>query len=253
MVKVVVLGAGNVAYHLTNKLLDCKNIQLVQVYNRDIEKIKYLTSKTTITNNLNQLAKADVYVISVSDNAVPILSKKINAPNKLVVHTCGSLGMNELKCNAKKGVLYLLQTFSKNRDIDFTKVPMCIEAQTEADLITLHKIANALSNSVYIINSKQRIKLHTAAVFVNNFVNHLYFQGQEICKNNDVSFDVLKPLILETASKVNELPPFDAQTGPAKRNDTLTLNKHYSSLKNNQLKIYKLLTKSIIETYGKKL
>jgi len=253
MIKIVILGGGNVAYHLTENLLKNKAVTVVQVYNRSLEKIIYLKAKTSITNNLKELKDADIYIIAVSDNAISDLSSSLNLKNKLVVHTSGSVAMTELNSISNKGVFYLLQTFSKERKLDFSSIPICIEAETEKDLALLETLANSISKNCYHINSNQRKNLHLAAVFVNNFVNHLYHIGNEICEQNKVPFEILLPIIQETAAKLNTLSPFDAQTGPAKRNDTETIEKHKAMLAKNQQEIYTLLTKSIYKTYGEKL
>jgi len=253
MIKIVLLGAGNLAYHLTNCLLNNKAIQVVQVYNRSLKKINYLKSKTSITNNLSELKDADIYIIAVSDSAILDLSSKLNFKTKLVVHTSGSVAMKELTSNSNKGVFYLLQTFSKEREIDFSTIPICIEASEKKDLELLETLAKSISNNCFLINSEQRKNLHIAAVFVNNFVNHLYHLGNEICNENKVPFEILQPLIQETSNKIAELSPFEAQTGPAKRNDVKTIEKHKAMLTTNQQEIYTLLTKSIYKTYGEKL
>jgi len=253
MINIVILGGGNVAYHLTNALLQNSAVNVVQVYNRSIEKINTFKNSTSITNNLSDLKDADIYILAVSDNAISELSSALNLKNKLVVHTSGSMAMEELKSVSNKGVFYLLQSFSKERKIDFSTVPICIEAETDADLQLLETLANLISKNCYRINSNQRASMHVAAVFVNNFVNHLYHIGHEICEQNKVPFEILLPLILETANKITTLPPLKAQTGPAKRNDTKTIEKHIAMLNKNQQEIYTLLTKSIFNTYGEKL
>jgi len=253
MINIVILGGGNVAYHLTNALLQNSAVNVVQVYNRSIEKINTFKNSTSITNNLSDLKDADIYILAVSDNAISELSSTLNLKNKLVVHTSGSMAMEELKSVSNKGVFYLLQSFSKERKIDFSTVPICIEAETDADLQLLETLANLISKNCYRINSNQRASMHVAAVFVNNFVNHLYHIGHEICEQNKVPFEILLPLILETANKITTLPPLKAQTGPAKRNDTKTIEKHIAMLNKNQQEIYTLLTKSIFNTYGEKL
>lgn len=253
MINIVILGGGNVAYHLTKALLKNDVVNVVQVYNRSIEKINCFKNSTSITNNLSELKDADIYILAVSDNVISELSSTLNFKNKLVVHTSGSMAMDELKSVSDKGVFYLLQTFSKEREIDFSTVPICIEAETETDLQLLETLAISISKNCYRINSGQRKSLHVAAVFVNNFVNHLYHIGHEICEQNKIPFEILLPLILETANKITTLPPLEAQTGPAKRNDTKTIEKHKAMLTKNQQEIYTLLTKSIYNTYGKKL
>ena len=253
MIRVVLLGGGNVAYHLTKKLITSEGITLVQVYNRSLDKIQYLESKTLITNNLSKLKDADVYIIAISDDAICSLSSALNLSNKLVIHTSGSMGIDDLHSQSNKGVFYLLQSFSKNREIDFSSIPICIEAENKNDIELLRTLANSLSNHVYEINSIQRKQLHVAAVFVNNFVNHLYHIGSEVCAKNNVPFEILHPLIIESALKIKDLTPFEAQTGPAKRKDEKIIEKHITLLDKNQQEIYKLLTKSIYNTYGEKL
>ena len=253
MIKIVILGGGNVAFHLTAQLLENSSVEVIQVYNRSIATIEYLQNKTSITNKLNELKEADVYIISVADNAISTISSHLNFTNKLVVHTSGSVAMNELKSTSNKGVFYPLQSFSKEQNIDFLEIPICIEAETSSDLKLLETLAKSISSNIFFINSEQRKSLHVAAVFVNNFVNHLYHIGHEICVNNDIPFKILQPLIKETANKITSLTPLDAQTGPAKRNDTKTIKKHVTMLPLNQQEIYTLLTKSIAKTYGEKL
>ncbi|MDD3722320.1 MAG: DUF2520 domain-containing protein [Lutibacter sp.] len=253
MINIIILGGGNVAYHLTNALLQNNEVNVVQVYNRNIEKINRFKNSIPITDNLSELMEADIYILAVSDNAISELSSTLNLKNKLVVHTSGSVAMDELKSISNKGVFYLLQTFSKEIKIDLSIVPICIEAETEKDLRLLETLAKSISKSCYHINSTQRKSLHVAAVFVNNFVNHLYHIGNEICEENNVPFEILLPLIKETANKITTLLPYKAQTGPAIRNDTKTIEKHKAMLTKNQQNIYTLLTKSIYNTYGEKL
>ncbi len=253
MINIVILGGGNVAYHLTNVLLNNNAVNVVQIYNRSLEKISCFKNNTSITNNLSELKDADIYILAVSDNVISELSSTLNLKNKLVVHTSGSMAMEELKSASNKGVFYLLQTFSKERKINFSTIPICIEAENEEDLFLLETFAKSISKNCYFINSIQRKSLHVAAVFVNNFVNHLYQIGNEICKKNNVPFEILLPLIQETSNKITILSPLKAQTGPAKRNDTKTIEKHKAMLTKNQQEIYTLLTKSICNTYGKKL
>lgn len=254
MIKVVILGAGNVAFHLTNVLLKTKNVKLLQVYNKNLTKIEYLKHSVEITDKLSDLNKnGDIYIIAISDDAISSFSKQLILPNKLVVHTSGSVAINDLQSNSKKGVFYPLQSFSKNKKADFKTVPICIEAETSSSLKLLEKFAKIISNNCYVINSDQRKQLHLAAVFVNNFVNHLYYLGNKICDENNIPFEILHPLIKDTSEKLKELSPFEAQTGPAKRNDVKTMEKQLEMLPKKSKEIYTLLSNSILKTYGKKL
>ena len=253
MIKIVVLGGGNLAYHLTNEFLKNDAIELVQVYNRSIDKIAYLRSKTSLTNSISALKDADIYIITVSDTIIPALSRKLKLKDKLVVHTSGAAYLNELKSDSKKGVFYPLQTFSKNKEVDFSSIPICIEAENQHDFDLLETLAKKISKKCYPINSVQRKNLHVSAVFVNNFVNHLYAIGNEICEAHQLPFDLLIPIIKETSKKIEDLSPIESQTGPAKRMDTKTIEDHLTILNKNHQEIYTLLTNSIIKTYGKKL
>jgi len=253
MITVSVIGSGNVAQHLIKVFSKTTEIELVQAFARQPESLLHLLPGEKITNDYQKLQKADVYIISVTDNAIAEVSEQLPFENQLVVHTSGTSTISVLDSKNRKGVFYPLQTFSKNKEIDFSSVPLCLETENETDFQILEKVARAISEKVYRISSEQRKSLHVAAVFVCNFVNHLYYIGNEVCNENDVPFEVLHPLIQETAQKIMELSPEEAQTGPAKRNDTKTINQHIEFLKDSKYQdIYKLLTQSI-QDVSKKL
>ncbi len=246
MIKVVLLGSGNVAQHLLQVMLKTSDIELVQVFARHKNSISHLIAEEQITSNYQDLKEADVYIISVSDNAIAEVSNHLLFQNRLVVHTSGTSELSVLDSKNRKGVFYPLQTFSKSKAVDFSTIPICLETENESDYKTLETLANLISKKAYAISSEQRKSLHVAAVFVCNFVNHLYQIGNQICEENKVPFEILQPLILETASKITELSPKEAQTGPALRNDTKTIEKHIEFLQNSNYKeIYTLLTQSI--------
>ena len=253
MIRVVIIGSGNVAQHLIKAFAKNNIVEIVQAFSRNKENLTNLIDSSKITTDLNDLVDADLYIISVSDNAISEVSNQLNLKNKLAVHTSGSIAMNHLDRKNRKGVFYPLQTFSKSKDVRFNEIPICLEAENKEDYKLLETIAKSISDKVFKINSNQRKALHVSAVFVNNFVNHLYKIGNDICHENDIPFEILQPLILETANKITSLSPNEAQTGPAKRNDSQTINSHLQFLKDeNQKEIYKILTKSIIDN-GKKL
>lgn len=248
MIKVVVLGTGNVATHLTGAFLKNRKVNLVQVYGRNPENLKKLLPNEKITNDISQIAEADVYIIAVSDNAINNVSDSLLFENRLVVHTSGSMDIEVLNPKNRRGVFYPLQTFSIGKSVDFSTVPVCLEAENNDDYTILEQLAKSISQNIYPINSEKRKALHIAAVFVSNFVNHLYAIGNDICSEKDIPFDILKPLITETAHKINGLSPHEAQTGPARRNDWQTINVHLEYLKKDKEKqeIYDLLTKAIM-------
>ena len=248
MIKIVVIGSGNVAHHLIKIISKTAGLDLIQVVVRNINAVKNDIDLNSITTDYSQIKVADVYIISVSDAAIREVSDTLPFENRLVVHTSGSCSMFELNSKNRKGVFYPLQTFSKTKESDFQHIPICLEAQNEFDFLVLEKIANLLSSKLFKINSDQRKALHIAAVFVNNFTNHLFKIGNDICIENHVPFEILKPLLQETISKLDYLSPKEAQTGPAKREDITTINAHLRFLSDeNQKDIYKLLTKSIID------
>ncbi|MEH6538287.1 MAG: Rossmann-like and DUF2520 domain-containing protein [Psychroserpens sp.] len=251
MISVVILGAGNVAHHLYKAFYSSENISVKQWYNRNIEHIASFKNETNITDDLSQLAEADVYVIAVSDDAIAELSKQLPFENRFVVHTSGSVSAYDIDMKNRRGIFYPLQTFSKSAEIDLSQVPICIETLQKKDYPLLKLLANSTTSITKKVNSDQRAVLHLAAVFVNNFTNQLYRVAHEITESQGAEFDLLKPLILETANKVQEHSPFTAQTGPAKRNDKKTIKKHLKLLdKEHHKDIYKLLTASIKQTHA---
>ncbi|MDA9316292.1 DUF2520 domain-containing protein [Polaribacter sp.] len=227
MISILIIGNGNVASHLYKAFSKVDAVLVTRIKSR----------------NLTVIPNADVTIIAVSDDAIAEVSSKIL--NSLVVHTSGSVAMTSLNNKGKKGVFYMLQTFSKNKSVDFSKVPFCLEAENEKDYILLELLANLIGKKIYAINSEQRKALHIAAVFVNNFTNHMYKTGSDICAENNVPFAILEPLMKETAAKIKTLSPAAAQTGPAIRNDQKTINKHLALLNEQQQEIYTTITKSI--------
>jgi predicted short-subunit dehydrogenase-like oxidoreductase (DUF2520 family) len=253
MIQVSIIGSGNVAQHLIKAFSKTSEIELVQVYSRKPEVLFSLVPNHKIISDYGLLKAVDLLIIAVTDNAIVDISNQIPFKNQLVVHTSGTVSMDALNSKNRHGVFYPLQTFSASKEIDFSLVPICLEATTEKDYLILESTAKSISDVRYNINSEQRKALHVAAVFVSNFVNYLYQIGNELCLKNELPFDILKPLIIETANKIKTLTPAEAQTGPAKRNDSQTINAQLSFLSDeNQKEIYKLLTKSIIDN-GKKL
>ncbi|WP_435255237.1 Rossmann-like and DUF2520 domain-containing protein [Tenacibaculum sp. A30] len=252
MIKVVIIGGGNVATHLANAFSKANDVSLVQVYARNIKQIEHLKDVTSITNSIELLKEADVYIIAVSDDAISLVSSTIENKNSLVVHTSGSVTIQSLQNAGRKGIFYLLQSFSKDKEVNFDEIPFCLEAENEQDSTLLETLAKTIGKKIYHINSEQRKRLHVAAVFVNNFTNHMYKIGADICDEHQVPFEILYPLIQETAEKITKLNPEAAQTGPAKRNDQKTIQNHLALLNSEQQEIYKLITKSIQQN-GKKL
>ncbi|MFD2914709.1 Rossmann-like and DUF2520 domain-containing protein [Psychroserpens luteus] len=251
MISVVILGAGNVAHHLYKAFFSSENVTVTQWYNRNIQSMRPFNNEVQLTDNLSQLIEADIYIIAVSDDAISELSQQLPFEDRLVVHTSGSVSPYDIDMKNRRGILYPLQTFSREANIDFSEVPLCIETLMRKDYDQLKELGQSISNNVKRVNSDQRASLHLAAVFVNNFTNQLFRIAHEITESQGAEFDLLKPLILETANKVQDLSPFKAQTGPAKRNDKKTIKRHLKMLDNEDHKdIYKLMTASIQKTHA---
>lgn len=252
MIRVSIIGTGNVATVLYKTFTVNEEIEIVQVFGR--KKPTFASPEHYAKLDRDPIKKADVYVLAIGDDSIASISGLFQNVDGILVHTSGSVPLKMLPKKARKGVFYPLMTLSKHREMDFKKIPICLEAENKKDLDLLKKLASAISDKVIEIDSQQRKSLHLGAVFVNNFVNHLYYIGQNVCLENQVSFDVLLPLIQETAKKIESLSPKEAQTGPAKRSDIGTMKEQLKALKNkNQKEIYTLLSKSIQQTYGEKL
>ena len=246
MIKIVLLGAGNVGTHLCRALQNKEGLEIIQWYNRSLNSLEKELVPFAVTQNLNDIIEADLYIISVSDTAIPSISKALEGKNGLIVHTAGSIPMEVLGAHQNHGIFYPLQTFSKQKEVDFNQIPLCLEANQPENLNLLKKVAQSLGGPVHLIDSAQRKALHVAAVFVNNFTNHLFTIGEELCKAHKVPFSVLQPLIAETADKIKHLPPSAAQTGPAARGDQKILKDHLQYLtKESHQKLYQLISASI--------
>jgi len=251
--KLVIIGAGNVATHLAMSLHE-KGIEIRQIFSRTEESARALAERvnTGYTTQVSQIVRdADVYLYAVDDSALPDLASQINAPDALHIHTSGSTAMDVFADVAENyGVLYPLQTFSKNKAVRFAEIPVFVEGNNEFAKNKIVEIAQLLTEKLYFMDSDGREKLHLSAVFVCNFVNHLYAVGAELVQDAGVNFDVLQPLIQETAEKIKTLSPRDAQTGPAVRKDKNIIQKQLKLLENKRelAKIYELITKDIYET-----
>jgi predicted short-subunit dehydrogenase-like oxidoreductase (DUF2520 family) len=246
MTKIVLLGAGNVGTHLFRALQNKEDLQLIQWYNRSLNSLEKESVPSEVTYNLNDIIDADLYIISVSDSVIPLISKALEGKKGVIAHTAGSISMEVLEAHENHGIFYPLQTFSKQKEVDFNQIPLCLEANLPENLNLLKRVAQAVGGPVHLINSAQRKALHVAAVFVNNFTNHLYTIGEELCKAHKVPFSVLQPLIAETANKIKLLPPSLAQTGPAARGDQKILEDHLQYLtKESHQKLYQLISASI--------
>jgi len=248
---IIIVGTGNVAYHLA-KALTRAGLNVLEVvahseksaarFARDM-KLPVVTSVPGI------LESVDLYILAVNDDQIVHAARSIRAGNSLVVHTSGSVPLSTLNgVSANTGVFYPLQTMTYGMPLDFSNVPICLEANTPENLQDLDELARTLTSQIYTLDSEKRKTVHLAAVFASNFSYHMYTVASRLLESEGISPDILHALILETADKAVKSPPGSRQTGPAIREDHEVIDKHLEMLKQNKLyrEIYKLLNESII-------
>jgi predicted short-subunit dehydrogenase-like oxidoreductase (DUF2520 family) len=248
MIKVSIAGSGRLAKHLM-KAIKGSNLELVQIWARDKQAAEKLSTQFQVPVAATLQAasdQTDLLILAVSDSAVEELANTLQT-NAIVVHCSGILSSNILQMHPNYGVLWPIQSFSENRDLDFKTIPIVVDANNEENKRILEITADTIGKRTVFADESQRQKLHVAAVFVNNFSNHLYVLMEDFLKKNNLSFNHLKPLMLETVLKLDTLSANQAQTGPAKRGDELSLNIHREILASEQhlLEIYNLISKSI--------
>lgn len=242
-----IIGSGNVATQLAMALHQ-QGIVIEHIYVRNLERASLLAK--TVNADLGELNHIPEYgplmIMAVSDDAIPSVSIQLPLKRK-VAHTSGAVALNELQ-QKTRAVFYPLQTFSKTKRADWSKLPILIESNDKTFASELESLARMLTSNVQQLNSEQRKKLHVAAVMVNNFSNHLYFLAEQLMKSSNMELELLKPLIAETAAKLESMSAYAAQTGPAKRKDVHTINEHLSMLSEHAeiQEIYALLTESIL-------
>ncbi|RYE28768.1 MAG: DUF2520 domain-containing protein [Sphingobacteriaceae bacterium] len=250
--RITLIGSGNVATHLGAALKNAGH-KIVQVWSRDLKHAALLAYhiKAEPIDRFEQLStETELIIIAVKDDALEEVAAFISLKNVLVVHTCGAVSMQVLeKYFDNCGVFYPLQTFSKVRELDFHSVPLCIESAGKNSMQVLLDLGRTISNNVQIINSDQRKTLHLSAAFACNFPNYLFAVAADLLQQKQLNFDLLKPLILEMALKVQDHLPQTVQTGPAIRRDEKTMQTHLELLdqKPHLQKIYKMLSQGIIK------
>lgn len=249
--KVVIVGSGNVATHLSLAMASLEGIEICQVYSPTEAHAEILAERLNcdfVTDPTQIRKDADVYLFALKDQALETVIRAVPANNGLWLHTSGSMPMQVFAGYTERyGVLYPLQTFSKSKEISFQGIPLFIECHREEDKNFLEDLARRLSGKVCELSSEKRRSLHLAAVFACNFTNHIYALAEEILAKEGLSRDYLFPLIDETAAKVHELPAQEAQTGPAIRYDENIINKHLGMLADDPdvQTLYRLLSQSI--------
>lgn len=258
MNSIVIVGSGNLATHFHKAFLKHPNAKVIAVYNRKNENLYPIDSSIKVVEDPYKLPKASLYIIAVKDDAIAQIVSEINNPRQLMIHCSGSCNLDILGKRQRKGVLYPLQSFKKNQNVNWINVPLLIEAEQEQDLQLLKTLSGAISSKVHEVDSKKRIALHLSAIFVNNFTNHLLSLTHQLSEEFDFNTKVLEELILKTKEEFKTpITSMNSQTGPAIRNDQSTLENHLNFIKEqikdtkqqeNFIEVYKTLSKSI-QTY----
>lgn len=247
--KISIIGSGNVATHLA-VAFDKNNIEVTHVYSRNELTGKELSKKVNaeFVSRLAALPLGQLTILCVPDDSIQEVINDL--PNGIpVAYSSGSVDLKDISTDKEIGVFYPLQTFSKNQNVDIFNVPFLIEARNEEFAATLFNLAWQISRKVEFADSEKRGQLHLAAVWINNFVNHCIHQAHEICTEYDIDYTLLQPLLEETVRKAMENTPKEVQTGPAKRGDQKTIQKHMDMQTGLRKELYKLLTESIQNTY----
>ena len=244
--KIALVGTGNIAYHLYKEFTK-KGISVQTIVQRNINNsenwIDALTLKVEYVSEIP--SDSDLVIVCVNDDQIEQVLNELNK-DLPVAYTSGSVSLNQLPKRPKLGVFYPLQTFTKHKSVDFEKIPLLIEANDTDFQKELMLLAQRLSNVVQLASSQERFYTHVAAVFVNNFSNHMYHIAAEFLANKNMSFSLLHPLLLETTSKVLSMDPAKVQTGPAKRKDVKVIHKHLEELVGLDKEVYEVVSKSIM-------
>lgn len=251
---IILIGTGNTAMVLGRKLKQAGH-DIGEVYGRNLleaEKLARMLEAKAV-EKLNELStEADIYVLAVSDDALAPFAAAWKMPHGMVVHTAGSISKEVLKnTTTHYGVLYPLQSLRKQMQ-HLPEIPICVDASDEATLRQVKQLAESISSQVFEAGDTERLKLHLAAVFVNNFVNHIYYLMQTYCEKEGLDFSLLHPLIQETANRIADMPPRQAQTGPALRHDKVTLVRHLLLLQSHPFlkDLYRMFTENIQQQHG---
>ena len=249
--KIVFVGAGNMATRLATALRE-KGCCIEQIYSRTVESARLLAlglgEDVAYTNRVAEIKNdATLYIFALSDSALPDLIEQMPVNDALWVHTAGSMPIDVFATKCKRyGVLYPMQTLNKTREIEWSEVPIFVEASNDKDRQTLVELAQRLSQCVRCCNSQQRQSLHLAAVFACNFTNHMYAIAEKLLQEQGLDFDAMKFLIRETERKAETLSPIAGQTGPAVRNDINVINKHLALLGDTpEGELYRLISENI--------
>lgn len=249
---IFIIGSGNVATHLAQGFAVAQH-KIVGVCSSTIEHAQQLSQKfdsKAYTDIKTIPTNADFYIISISDDNIKNVVAEMPNVNGIVAHTAGSIDVDVLQRFDNYGVIYPMQSFSKNREINLAEVPFFVEGNNRAATEKLLQLASNLSNEVRELSSAERKMLHLSAVFASNFVNEMFAEAEIILNQCNLPFNLLKPLIYETVAKALEMKPMQAQTGPARRNDVGVMQMQQNLLANENLrKLYSFASQRIVERY----
>lgn len=251
------IGSGNLAWHLA-PALDNTDFAVREIYSRNpahaaalVERLYQANVKATLDFSTST---SQIFIIATNDEAIEEIAQEIILPeNAILVHTSGSQPLSLLGYAATPniGVFYPLQTFSKGKKVDFKEIPVFLESENSETEKVLQLMAKAISKNFFKITSHERKALHVSAVFASNFTNHMLLIAQDVMKENNLSFDWLKPLIAEMINKSLTIGPENAQTGPARRGDFEILDKHLEFLSSDESRteLYKIISQNIVDRY----
>jgi predicted short-subunit dehydrogenase-like oxidoreductase (DUF2520 family) len=249
-------GAGRVASSLCRKIFETGfNVDLIVSVSEENGLSLAESCEASWSSILEFPLSTDIIIVAVPDHRLKSVLENLRCPpHTLVAHTAGSIGLDIFPEHlTKKGIFYPLQTFSRERKVDFTDLPLLLESSDIQSSALLEELAVSIGGKAYFLNTDQRIMLHLSAVFICNFTNHMLTEGKEVAKKAGVPFEIFYPLLQETISKAIDIGPEKSQTGPAVRNDQNTIKKHMEllSFSPELKKIYKEITMSIINYYNK--
>ena len=248
MIRIGLIGTGNVTIALAREIRKHESLTLVKLIGRDQNKLPKDLISVPFSNQFNALPSCDVVLIAVSDHAIQEVSNQLPLTNAVVAHTSGASSMDLLRNHKCRGVFYPLQTFSKQQQLNWSEIPILWEGNNKLVDEKLETLSQLLSPLAVQSDEKQRLSMHLAAVVVNNFTNHLYAEAHRFCKSKHVNFDLLIPLIEETTRKIKQLDPRESQTGPAARGDTQTIQRHKAIPMAEELSdIYSLFTSQLLK------
>ena len=255
--RISIVGAGNVGHNFGVAFKQAGYL-IHEIYSRAEDSAVSLSNRLNCnhTNDISKLdPSADLYVMAVNDDALPTILDNFPFKDKLIVHTSGATSMEVFSQRgySNYGIFYPLQSFSKEDTESLAPIPICVEAEKDQNAQLLMSFARSLSMKVYELDSEKRKTLHVAAVFANNFSNHMYAIAEELLSEDGIDFEIIRPLIKTTASKIDKKHPKDIQTGPAVRNDQKVIKRHLDSLEKHPVyqRLYQEITNSILEKQKK--